>query len=206
MYDWVIEYIPWIISITSLIVVILIGYNTIRISRKQQYQNALTDVFHLLNTKNNKDAEDELIKEYKKNGEKNLYKDNEMNDWYLKNCCDIIRRNYFKVGILISEDVVPPYPFYIIFGYKLVQLYAICQREIKSKQQETPDFASHFTNLAIDCLNFYHDNAHEEDNKVKDVKTGKQIPRDKFGIKITIIENPKKSLLKRFKTRVKNFF
>jgi len=179
-----------IVSSASVIVVILIGFYTIRNSKRQQLQSALTDVFHMLNEKENKEAEDKLIKDYKEN--KELYTDDHMNDDYRK-CCDIIRRNYFKIGVLISENVIPDYPFNITFGYKLVQLYAICQKEIERGQIDSPVFASHFTNLAIDCLDFYH-NQSNEDYKIKDGKTKEKIPSGKFGKKREIIKKPRKWL------------
>jgi len=187
MDDWIIEYSLLLVSIVSVIVVILIGFYTIRNSKRQQFQSALTDVFHMLNEKANKDAEDKLIKDYKEN--KELYIGNRMTDDYRK-CCDIIRRNYFKIGVLISENVVSDYPFYITFGYKLAQLYAICQTEIESVRRYTPESASHFTNLAIDCLDFYH-NA-KEDYKIKDAKTHEKIPIGKFGKKREITKKPRK--------------
>ncbi len=144
----------------------------------------------MLNEKENKEAENKLIKDYKEN--KEMYTGDRMNDDYLK-CCDIIRRNYFKIGVLISENVIPDYPFNITFGYKLVQLYAICQKEIERGQIDSPVFASHFTNLAIDCLDFYHNHA-DEDYKIIDVKTKEKIPSDKFGKKRKIIKKPRKWL------------
>ncbi len=177
------------LTATSVIVVILIGFYTIRHSKRQQVQSVLTDVFHKLNEKENREFEKKLIDTYKENGEK-LYAGDRMNDDYLK-CCDVIRRNYFKIGVLISENVVPDYPFYITFGYKLVQLYAICQPEIERGQRDTPEFASHFTNLAINCLDFYHKHA-DEDNKIKDAKTKEKIPVGKFGKERKIIKKPRK--------------
>lgn len=184
-----VENIPLLVSTASVIVVILIGIYTIRNSKRQQLQSALTDVFHMLNEKENREFEKKLIDTYKENGEK-LYTGDRMNDDYLK-CCDVIRRNYFKIGVLISENVVPDYPFYITFGYKLVQLYAICQPEIERGQKDTPEFASHFTNLAINCLDFYHKYA-DEDNKIKDAKTKEKIPVGKFGKERKIIKKPRK--------------
>lgn len=152
-------------------------------SKKQYERTALTDVFHMLDSEENKGAEKLLIE-----SKGNISDDDYIPENYV-NAIRIVKRNYFKLGLMIDYKLIPSYPFYITFGHKLVQLYDICQKEIeKTRKDYVSHHGAYFTNLAIDCLDFYLDTPELE--PIKNLLNEK-IPRGKFGTKINIPKEKK---------------
>jgi len=156
-----------------------IAFQTMKQQKKENDRTGTIYVFDLLRSEENKQAEDNLIQAYTK---QDLYDGDSIKEKYQEDY-KIIRRNYYKIGLLISENIVPDYPFYITFGHKLVQLYAICQKEIEKGQKDYRLSAAYFTNLAIDSLNFHSD--HPEIPPIKD-PLGNEIKRGQLGSKIRI--------------------
>ena len=172
-----------VIPIISVIVIVGVALMARTYSKKQYERTALTDVFDMLGSKENKDAEKLLI-----DSKGNMYEDDHIPEYYL-NAIRIVKRNYFKLGLMIDYELIPSYSFYITFGHKLVQLYDICQKEIeKTRNNHVSHHGAYFTNLAIDCLNFYLDT-----DEMKPVKNllNEEISRGKFGIKINIPKEKK---------------
>jgi hypothetical protein len=165
-----------LIPLISIVVVSLIGLFTWKYSKKQYERNAINDIFNMLDSPENKEAEDLLIKSQGNYNAEEFLPDN------YDQAITTIRRNYYKIRLMIDEGLVPPKPIYLTYGHKLVQLYDICRPQIeKIRKNNASHYASYFTNLAIDCLNYYFDK--NELEPVKNTK-GIEISKGSFGSKI----------------------
>lgn len=170
-----------IIPITTVFVIGLIGYFTIRYNKKQHERTAMMDVFHMLVNSDHKYAEESIRDAYRENRLMNLH---HIVDAY-KEFAVIIERNYDQIGILMHEKLIPDKSYYITFGHSTVISYRILYDELKNiRIQGQPFFRMHFHNLAVDCLHYWYDKGLQDKHSIADPKTNMPISKDFFGEKI----------------------
>jgi len=124
---------------------------TIRYSNKSHQRNAMMDVFHMLNEGKNKETEDDMIKHFRNgNFDKYLKDYPEFYDDVRK-----VWRTYDQIGILISKRLIPKKEFYLLVGLKMVALYLCSHNEIQNRRITRPRSMTYFSNMSIDCFEFY---------------------------------------------------
>ena len=180
-----------ILVLIPVIAISIIGYKTIAYSRKQHERTSIIDIFHMLNDPKHKSAEENIIHAYKENRLMSLqHIVTAYND-----LANVVKRNYDQIGVLIDEDLIPRVPYYLTFGARTVESYRVLYDEIKNRRRlEKGYFMARFHNLAIDCLNYWHDNELQKVHPITDPKTNQEIQKDFFGKKIKLPASKKKWL------------
>ena len=154
-------------------------------AQKQSDREAMTIIFGILNETPHKTSEKNLYDAYEVN--ESLMKDGEL-DPNRKNPAEVVRRNYDQIGAMISSNLIPCTEYYRIFGVLTISSYFILKESIEKERQKHKYHMTHFTNLAIDCFNFWDKQKEEEKPNITDPK-GRSITKEMLGEKIKL---PKK--------------
>lgn len=151
-------------------------------AKKQSNREALTDIFGMLNETPHKSSEKNLYDAYEQYG--TLMKDGKLNP-DRKDPASVVKRNYDQIGAMISGDLIPKTEYYRIFGVLTVVSYFILKESIEVERKNYKYHMAHFTNLAIDCFNFWDRQKPDVKPEIKDPK-GNKIEKDMLGEKIKL--------------------
>ncbi|MBI5146614.1 MAG: hypothetical protein HZA84_05270 [Thaumarchaeota archaeon] len=155
----------------------LIAWQTIAYSKKEHLRSALTDTFKMIGETPHKSAEENIYNGYRND---TLMKNGKLNTDH-QNPVDVVRRNYDQAGILVIEGAIPKKQYYLIFGVLTVVSYFILKKHIDNERIDHKYFMAYFTNLAIDCFEFWNN----EELPILDPK-GNKITRQMLGNKIKL--------------------
>lgn len=149
----------WLLLVAP-IVAGIIGFFTIWYSRQQHNRNAIIDVFRMLNTEEQKNAENIIIEAYKYG---NLYHMGLLNDPFVANG-QLVSRNYNQVGLLAKRKLIPRNDYFQMFGIHTVVYHHMLFSYIKDQRiiRGDKDFRSYFTELSIDCYNYWKKEGYHE--------------------------------------------
>ena len=156
-----------VIPIISILAVIITGILVWSYSKKQHERTALTAIFELLGV-THKSSEDNLYDAYKIDG--TLMKDGKL-DTNRNHPARTVRTNYDQIGSMISSRLIPSTEYYRSFGVLTVVSFFILKESIEQERKEHKFHMAHFTNLAIDCFNFWNDQKEESRIKITDPDT-----------------------------------
>ena len=151
-------------------------------AKMQSNREALTDIFGMLNETPHKSAEKNLYDAYEENG--TLMKDGKL-DPNRKDPSSVVKRNYDQIGAMVSGKLIPTTEYYRIFGILTVVSYFILKESIEIERKNYKYHMAHFTNLAIDCFNFWDKQKLDAKPEIKDPK-GMKIERKMLGEKIKL--------------------
>ncbi len=151
-------------------------------AKKQSDREAMTDIFGMLNETPHKSAEKNLYDAYKETG--TLMKDGKL-DPNREGPAEVVRRNYDQIGAMISSNLIPSTEYYRIFGVLTSVSYFILKESIEKEREKHKYHMAHFTNLAINCFNFWDKQKKEEKPEITDPKN-KPITKDMLGEKIRL--------------------
>jgi hypothetical protein len=141
-----------IVPIISTIVIALIGVYTMKYNKKQHDRSAIIDLFEMLNNSDHKSAEYQIMEGFRNH---NLY-DGRQIAFPFKEYAKIVWRNYDQVGLLIERKLIPENDFYSTFGKVTVISYFALSNAIENERMMGHrHFMARFTNLAIDCLEYW---------------------------------------------------
>ena len=140
--------------IISVIVVILIGYFTIRFNQKQYNKNALIDVFETFNSLH-KSREEIIFNAYRENY---LYKANELTAVAIEPAKHIMR-NYDQIGLLFNRSLIPKEDYFFMYGRLTVVIHFVLFLHIdKERKLGRKHYVTFFTKLAIQCYDYWKEN------------------------------------------------
>ena len=154
-------------------------------AKKQSDREAMGNIFGILGESPHKSAEESLYNVYKTNG--TLMKDGQL-DPNRNGPADVVRRNYDQIGAMMLSRLIPDIEYYRIFGVLTIVSYYILKESILIERKDHKYYMAHFTNLAIDCFNFWDKQSEEEKPNITDPK-GKSLTKEMLGEKIKL---PKK--------------
>lgn len=174
-----------VIPLISITAVIVIGVLTWDYSKKQHERAIMKDIFAILGESPHKTPEECIRKNYK-NGELE-----NMKDTYDDGAISVVRRNYDQIGSMLASKLTPTTQYYQIFGVLTIVSYVILKGMIEEKRKEHKFHMAYFTNLAIDCFDFWDGQEEKVKPKIETPK-GEKITRQMLGNKIII---PKKRRL-----------
>ena len=171
-----------IFILIPLIATSVIGWKTIEYSKKQYERSAMKDIFGILGETAHKNAEVNLYDAYKKDG--TLMKDDKL-DPNRNNPAEVVRRNYDQAGAMLSSKLIPAKQYYQAFGVLTVVSFFILKKSIEQEREYHKYHVAHFTNLAIDCFEFWDKQKEDVKPKITDPK-GNPITKEMLGKKISI--------------------
>jgi len=170
------EKIPWEGIIPS-IVVGIIAIFTIYYAKRSHERTAIMDVFHMINNDKNKETEDTIIEAFKQG---KLDESLKMPTFYEN--VKKVWRIYDQIGLLITKKLIPKDDFYLIVGLKMVTLCFCLSSEIEKRRLTRPRSLAYFTNIAIDCFEFYK----KKKIQITNPATNGPIERSDLGDKIKL--------------------
>ena len=144
------ENIPWEWIIPSAMVGIIAIF-TIYYSKRTHERTAMMDVFHMINVDKNKQTEDSIIKYFEEGTLDEHLKESEYYEDVRK-----VWRIYDQIGLLITQKLIPKNAFYSLVGLKMVTLSFCLSHGITQRRLTRPRSLGFFTNMALDCFNYYN--------------------------------------------------
>lgn len=170
-----------ILVLIPLVATSVIGWKTIDYTRKQHVSISMSDVFKILDETPHKSAEENIYEGFRTD---TIMKDGKLNPNRI-NPVTVVRRNYDKIGAMMSSNLIPKTAYYRMFGVLTVVSYVVLKEAIEQERAEHKFFMAHFTNLAIDCFDFWDKQKEEVRTQITD-PTGKPITREMLGNKIKL--------------------
>lgn len=169
-------------AVGTVTVPIIIAFLTKTYSQKQNEQNGMRFVFDTINSTPHKSAEENIYDAYRSNI---LMRNNQLNPDHL-NPANVVRRNYDQIGMMMQNKLIPRIQYYQMFGVITTVSYFVLKQSIENERLDHRFFMAYFTNLAIDCFEFWDEQYDKPNITDPNLKT---ITRDMLGKKINI---PKK--------------
>jgi hypothetical protein len=170
-----------ILVLIPLIATSIIGWKTIDYTRKQHIRSAMSDVFQILDETPHKSAEENIYNGYRNN---TIMRDGRLNPDHL-NPVTVVRRNYDKMGAMMFSNLIPKISYYRMFGVLTVVSYFVLKDVIEQERVNHKFFMAHFTNLAIDCFDFWNKQKETVKTQITD-PNGAPITKEMLGEKIQL--------------------
>lgn len=181
-----------VIPVISIIAVIIVGVLSWQYSKKQHERSAMQYVFELLQQSGHKGAERNIRDKYK---DKKL---NEITDESDSSPASVIKRNYDQIGAMINSKLIPFEQYCVSFGILTIVSYVILKDMIEKERIDHKYHMAYFTNLAIDCFDFWNKQKGESKPKIDDPQKN-IITKERLGKRIVLPKKRKLSpLLSRF--------
>ena len=98
-----------------------------------------------------KDTEDEVISRFKNGTLGAILKSPKFQKDVKK-----VWRTYDQIGLLVNKNLIPKKEFYHLFGLKMVSVYFCLSSEIEQRRLTRPFSLMYFTNMAIDCWEYWN--------------------------------------------------
>jgi hypothetical protein len=172
---------PIILALSAVIAGIAIWVQQIYAKRQSNIE-AMKNIFGILSESGHKTAEKNIRENYEK-GDLDSIKAT-----YNDGASSVVRRNYDQIGAMKSSNLIPDTEYYRTFGVLTIVSYFILKESILIERKDHKYHMAHFTNLAIDCFNFWDKQEEDDKPKITDPRN-KPITKNMLGEKIKL---PKK--------------
>lgn len=169
-----------ILILIPVIATAIIGYYTIQYTKREHIRAAMSEVFQLLEAPH-KSAEANLRDAFR-NGV--LMKDGHLNPDH-EGPASVVKTNYDKIGAMMSSKLIPRPQYYTMFGIVTVVSYYILKESIEDVRKDGKLHRSYFTNLAIDCFEYWMKRPDKQRPLITDPK-GTPITKEMLGKRIKL--------------------